>query len=346
MPGPSNSKSKKRKAKGKSKAPTTATTTTATTTTTTNQTTKADDADTSLESTNTTPSSCYYHSFSPSPPSSPSPTLLTPPPPFQLLPANPLFPFSHYTDTDYPLPPHPSKPILDPHLHPYIESVLLTQPYIHDPGNGPRVRDPRAFLEGKFFVQDVALDDPMCAEFAQEEVLEMLKTVLPEETALILWYNKSRSTSRICPACQRLYHLGDILPEHMSHQDDYEKEEPDDKRRRQSPQLDREQDLSGLCSPVCFILASFNYPGAIKSAWGRTADEMDDTTWELLNAPHLQPNKGMDLQSKGNKMKDGADESRALGMLVKMTRLHDLGLAQLCFGEEELEAQEEFLDES
>ncbi|KAG6821729.1 hypothetical protein H0H92_001177, partial [Tricholoma furcatifolium] len=56
-------------------------------------------------------------------------------------------------------------------------------PFIHDPGNGPRVRDTRAFLSS-FFAQPPALDDPMSAEFAQEEVLEMLMTILPEELAL------------------------------------------------------------------------------------------------------------------------------------------------------------------
>jgi hypothetical protein len=67
-------------------------------------------------------------------------------------------------------------------------------------------------------------------------------------------------------------------------------------------------------SPVCFILASFNYPGAIKSTWGRTANEIDDSTWDLLNSP-----------GEGH----GA-QALALGMLLKMTRLEDLGLGQLC----------------
>ena len=75
-------------------------------------------------------------------------------------------------------------------------------------------------------------------------------------------------------------------------------------------------------SPVCFILASFNFPNAIKSAWGRTADEMDDLSWDMLNTPEFTT--------------EGA-VGQALGMLVKMTRLHDLGLAQLCFDDEEEE---------
>lgn len=71
-------------------------------------------------------------------------------------------------------------------------------------------------------------------------------------------------------------------------------------------------------SPVCFIVACFNYPGAIRSAWGCMEEELDDHTWELLNGP-------AENQATGN-------VGLGLGMLVKMTRLHDLGLAQLCLG--------------
>lgn len=53
------------------------------------------------------------------------------------------------------------------------------------------------------------------------------------------------------------------------------------------------------------------------------ADEMDDASWELLNGPGVDAAQG--------------ETGRALGMLVKMTRLHDLGLAQLCFNSEEAE---------
>lgn len=51
------------------------------------------------------------------------------------------------------------------------------------------------------------------------------------------------------------------------------------------------------------------------------ADEMDEETWDLLNGPDESTTM--------------SEESRSLGMLVKMTRLHDLGLAQLCFDPEE-----------
>lgn len=62
--------------------------------------------------------------------------------------------------------------------------VLLSNPIIHDPGNGPRVRNMRAFLDSSFS-QPAWMDDPLCAEFAQHEILQMLYTVLPEETALV-----------------------------------------------------------------------------------------------------------------------------------------------------------------
>ncbi|KAF5325593.1 hypothetical protein D9611_000841 [Ephemerocybe angulata] len=204
-----------------------------------------------------------------------------------------------------------------------IEQVLNKPPFIHDPGNGPRVRDAKEFLKSEFFAQPPAFDDPLCAEFAQPEVLQMLQTVLPEEAAMILWYNKSRATGRVCPACQRLYRLGDTLPEH-----DMGTGEPPREPRPELPQLKLEQQISGLCSPVCFVLASFAFPGAIKGAWGKMAEDIDDTAWELLNAPDTAQTRNQ------------SDTSAALGMVVRMTRLHDLGLGQLCFSPEEAEALE------
>ncbi|KAI0651340.1 hypothetical protein C8Q79DRAFT_899695 [Trametes meyenii] len=192
-----------------------------------------------------------------------------------------------------------------------IPTALLATPFIYDPGTGPRVKDPCAFLASRLAAPP-SLDDAMCAEFAEEAVLQMLCSVLPEETALILWYNKSRRTARICPACQRLYRLGDILPDHLAGEDGEQQSET-----RSSPYLAREQELSGLCSPVCFILAAYNYPGAIRSTWGRMAEELDDATWDLLDAPAAQP----------------AVHDLGLGMLLKMTRCHDLGLGQLFFPE-------------
>lgn len=75
-------------------------------------------------------------------------------------------------------------------------------------------------------------------------------------------------------------------------------------------------------SPVCFILAAYNYPGAIRSTWGRMAEELDDATWDLLDGP----GQGAPVDDMG------------LGMLVKMTRCHDLGLGQLFFPDLDLES--------
>ena len=77
-----------------------------------------------------------------------------------------------------------------------------------------------------------------------------------------------------------------------------------------------------LGSPVCFILASYNYPGAIRSTWGRMAEELDDATWDLLDGPGQRAN------------------DMGLGMLLKMTRCHDLGLGQLFFPELEFDSDE------
>ena len=79
--------------------------------------------------------------------------------------------------------------ILDSGVPQTVEEVMFQPPFIHDPGNGPRVRDAKMFMKS-FFAQPPALDDPLCREFAQEEVLEMLKTVVPEETALVGSINK------------------------------------------------------------------------------------------------------------------------------------------------------------
>ena len=50
------------------------------------------------------------------------------------------------------------------------------------------------------------------------------------------------------------------------------------------------------------------------------ADELDDATWDLLDGPGQRTN------------------DMGLGMLLKMTRCHDLGLGQLFFPELELDS--------
>lgn len=73
----------------------------------------------------------------------------------------------------------------------YLESAeiddvpeFLKRPCVEDLGNGPRVRDIVAFLQSKIAAPP-SFDDPLCAEFAQKEVLEMVCTLLPEETAMV-----------------------------------------------------------------------------------------------------------------------------------------------------------------
>ena len=60
----------------------------------------------------------------------------------------------------------------------------LRSPCVEDFGDGPRVRDVKTFLSSKV-AAPVSREDPLCAEFAQPEVLEMLCCVLPEETAIV-----------------------------------------------------------------------------------------------------------------------------------------------------------------
>jgi hypothetical protein len=68
------------------------------------------------------------------------------------------------------------------------------------------------------------------------------------------------------------------------------------------------------------MLAAYRSPIAAKAAWGRMAEDLDDATWESLD--ESEPPRS------ARTMPDVAGVG--LGMLLKMTRLHDLGLAQLC----------------
>jgi hypothetical protein len=65
---------------------------------------------------------------------------------------------------------------------------------------------------------------------------------------------------------------------------------------------------------LCYLLVAHDYPGAIRSTFGRRAEDISDEVWEELNGPG-----------------SGADDKMGLGMLLKMTRCHDMGLEQLIF---------------
>jgi len=73
--------------------------------------------------------------------------------------------------------------------------------------------------------------------------------------------------------------------------------------------------LSG--STVCFVVASTNYPEAIRLVFGRRAEDLEEITWEYLNAAGAAGNDERD---------DGG-----LSMMLRMTRSDDLGLGQLLF---------------
>jgi hypothetical protein len=94
------------------------------------------------------------------------------------------------------------------------------------------------------------------------EVLEMLMIILPKQSAQvshriqssrqdndwnkILWYNKSRETSRICPTCLRLYSVGDELAAHVSGGLTAEDLSSLDRNNLLEAQQ-REQESSGFC---------------------------------------------------------------------------------------------------
>jgi hypothetical protein len=78
---------------------------------------------------------------------------------------------------------------------------------------------------------------------------------------------------------------------------------------------------------MCFILAALNQcdPATIKAAWGHTAEEIDEAAWTTIS------------QMSRTVQSSAAHE---LIMILRMTRLSDLGLAQLCFPDLSWESSE------
>ncbi|EKM52318.1 uncharacterized protein PHACADRAFT_211590 [Phanerochaete carnosa HHB-10118-sp] len=227
-------------------------------------------------------------------------------------------------------------PSPEPEFHADARGPLPAAPCVEDRGNGPHVHDIHAFLSSKL-CSPPSLSDALCAEFAREEVLQMLCGVLPAETALIVWHNKSRRTARICPACRRLYRIGELTREPLlddssppascspsSSPADGTTAESEQSRRRR-----REQEISGICSALCFMLVAYRFPAAIRSTWGRMAEELSDETWDELDGP----------------LPGGAADSLGFSMMLKMTRCHDLGLSQLFGVEEDGEGSEDIGEE-
>ncbi|CUA68781.1 hypothetical protein RSOLAG22IIIB_03641 [Rhizoctonia solani] len=209
--------------------------------------------------------------------------------------AQPAPPSKSTTNAETSPPPQPQ----NNHVHEDISAPVV------DPGTGPRVRDLYAFLKSPFAAPP-SLDDPLCDWFFDSTAYAIIEQLLPQEPSLILHYNRTRLVDRICPACRRFYRLGDLLP--FLTPDPGSIDELD--RQHEDSRALREQQISGLCSFVCFSLACFNYPGA-RGAWGRTAELLDPWTTDLLNGP------GAGIPDHG--MSD----------LVKMTRNHDLGIGYM-----------------
>ncbi|KAF7791570.1 hypothetical protein EIP86_002586 [Pleurotus ostreatoroseus] len=219
-----------------------------------------------------------------------------------------------------------------------IDPIHLMRPCLEDTGDGLRVLDVFNFVFDSRLASPPSLDDALCAEFAQEEILDMLCTVLPEECATVLtfawqimWYNKTRTASRICPVCKRLYRVGDVLdpspsrspPRSRSPSPHNNTSPAKDKRRK-------EQEISGICSGLCFFLAAHTFPTALRALWGRSAREIDAETAAALDLCSLSSLPRLDLSLD---VSVDPYEKESLGILLKMTRCGDLGLQQIFFAE-------------
>jgi hypothetical protein len=66
----------------------------------------------------------------------------------------------------------------------------------------------------------------------------------------MVWYNRTRRSSRICLACQRLYTLGDVLPDPFPVEESENGQVARVGKDTPSPQVSREQALSGLCTTL------------------------------------------------------------------------------------------------
>ena len=76
------------------------------------------------------------------------------------------------------------QPIENHGTQPHSSPRLPKQPCIENTGDAFLVRNVFDFLDSHFAAPP-SLDNALCAEFAQDEVLDMLCTVLPEETAAV-----------------------------------------------------------------------------------------------------------------------------------------------------------------
>lgn len=92
------------------------------------------------------------------------------------------------------------------------------------------------------------------------------QTSAGQMSARLMVYNKSRDTDRICPACRRWYYVGEPEWEYKS-LDDFAKRNRTETDAVGDEQKE-EQDLSGICSSVCFE-ALTEYPEEAARKSGR-----------------------------------------------------------------------------
>ncbi|KAG8810153.1 hypothetical protein FRC18_004230 [Serendipita sp. 400] len=168
--------------------------------------------------------------------------------------------------------------------------VTLELPYIYDPGNGPRVKDFLAFMRSRYAapqaqsfaavgeVEEGGIkDSPRDARWDASRVLPILSRLLPGELATALWYNRTRSTHRVCPTCQRVYNVGDTLRAHVQGID-----EPSVDTEQGHQQRLNEQYLSGICSVTCFALATYNFGHAAVLAYSLSWRQLGPATQKVL----------------------------------------------------------------
>ncbi len=103
-------------------------------------------------------------------------------------------PAYHHPDDEFPPPspspspspslsPSPPQPLRHRVIEP-IEPPTLSMSFLHDPGNGPRVRNVREFLKSRF-AAPASVEHEYCGLFMNDKVLEALRAVLPDEMAMV-----------------------------------------------------------------------------------------------------------------------------------------------------------------
>ena len=123
--------------------------------------------------------------------------------------------------------------------------------------------------------------DPERRTWATEEACLELSNMFPDDTAgevlcNLFLYNKTRDVDRICPSCRRVYRVGEAPQAYESFEAFLARD--DDRVPKVNSATREEQDLSGICSGLCFeaLIDGFEY---------LSAEEIND--WAHCNAPYL-----------------------------------------------------------